>query len=319
MGNIELSPSSPMTPSVLVVNPSASRVTPEIVAAVERELRAAGAVETVLTERPRHAVELVEEACGRYERIYVLSGDGGFNEAVNGMDGDVPIGFIPGGGSSVLPRALGLPRDPVECARALAGSDRTRRISLGRVTFRPTTPPSDPQDRSRRFTFSAGIGLDAEVVRAVDELGRRSGRRPGDLAFVWTLARIVAARRGRFDPHISVLGRQRVAFALVANCDPYTYASRFPIHVAPDARFELGLDLVAPERLRAARFPKLAYSVLTRGTHTRDPDVLYMHDADHIRLECDKAMPLQADGEDLGDVTEAVFEAEREALDVLVG
>jgi hypothetical protein len=29
-------------------------------------------------------------------------------------------------------------------------------------------------------------------------------------------------------------------------------------------------------------------------------------------------MPLQADGEDLGDVTEAVFEAERRSISVLV-
>jgi hypothetical protein len=37
-----------------------------------------------------------------------------------------------------------------------------------------------------------------------------------------------------------------------------------------------------------------------------------------VVVECDTAMPLQADGEDLGDVVEAVFEAERDALDVIV-
>jgi hypothetical protein len=34
---------------------------------------------------------------------------------------------------------------------------------------------------------------------------------------------------------------------------------------------------------------------------------------------CDEPLPLEADGEDLGDVTEAVFQAERDAVDVLVG
>jgi hypothetical protein len=33
---------------------------------------------------------------------------------------------------------------------------------------------------------------------------------------------------------------------------------------------------------------------------------------------CDTPMPLQADGEDLGDVESAVFEAERGAVSVLV-
>jgi len=49
------------------------------------------------------------------------------------------------------------------------------------------------------------------------------------------------------------------------------------------------------------------------------PGVLHAHDVDSIRAVCDEPLPLEADGEDLGDVTEAVFEAERDAVDVLVG
>ena len=134
--------------AALIVNPSASRVTPELTLAVEKELAVAGPVETILTERPLHAVDLVAEASRGFDRIFVYSGDGGFNEAVNGLEDDIPMGFIPGGSTSVFPRALGLPRDPVECARALARAKSTR-ISLGRVN-------------GRRFTFSAGLGLDAE-------------------------------------------------------------------------------------------------------------------------------------------------------------
>jgi hypothetical protein len=35
-------------------------------------------------------------------------------------------------------------------------------------------------------------------------------------------------------------------------------------------------------------------------------------------VRCDHALPLQADGEDMGDVDEAVFEAERSSVSVLV-
>ena len=42
-----------------------------------------------------------------------------------------------------------------------------------------------------------------------------------------------------------------------------------------------------------------------------------LHDVNRIRVRCFRPLPLQADGEDLGDVTEAVFEAERQALTVL--
>ena len=290
--------------SALIVNPGASRVTPELTLAVEKELRTAGPLETFLTERPLHAVELVSEASGSFDRIYVFAGDGGYNEAVNGLDADIPMGFIPGGSTSVLPRALGVPRDPIEAARALVTAG-TKRISLGRVN-------------DRRFTFSAGLGLDAELVRRVEARGRDAGARAGDVAFAWALLALLARRRARFEPAMTVLGRERVAFALVANTNPYSYVGRVPLRVAPRARPELGLDLVAPRSLRARLLPQVARWVLAGSGQTRSPHVLYVHDADEIRIECDAPMPLQADGEDLGDVTEAHFEAERDALEVLV-
>ena len=43
----------------------------------------------------------------------------------------------------------------------------------------------------RRFAFNAGIGIDAEAVRRVDEMGRREdGKRPGDLAFALAVVRV---------------------------------------------------------------------------------------------------------------------------------
>jgi diacylglycerol kinase family enzyme len=291
--------------AVLIVNPQASGVTPELTHAVERELIAAGPLETVLTERPMHAAELAENLSPAAERIYVFAGDGGYNEVVNGIAGKVRVGFIPGGSTSVLPRALGLPRDPVACARLLAGRAVERRISLGRVN-------------GRRFTFGAGVGLDAELVRRVDALGRASGRRAGDLAFARTLLGLFAERRGRFDPTMEVVGVGRVAFALIANCDPFSYVGRVPLHVAPKARFELGLDLVAPRRLRGRLMPEVGRWVFAGKGQERSPRVLYVHDADEVRILCDGPTPLQVDGEDLGDVTEAHFEAERDALNVLV-
>jgi diacylglycerol kinase family enzyme len=300
--------------AALIVNPHASRVTPELVRAIEREL---GEIETVLTERPGHATELANGTAA--ERVYVFSGDGGFNEVVNGVGDGVAVGFIPGGGTSVTPRALGLPRDPVECARVLARSRRTRTISLGRVTSSPPPRPPTRSPNGRRFLFSAGLGLDAELVREADRRGRTTGRRPGDLVWAATLARMLLARRGRIPPGLTVLGRGRAAFALVANCDPYSYAGPLALRVAPGARFELGLDLVAPVELRPGRLPRAAFSLLVRPTHHRARWVIHLHDADEIGIECDVPTPLQVDGEDLGDVTDARLEAEREALQVIVG
>jgi diacylglycerol kinase family enzyme len=293
--------------SALIVNPRASRVTPELTVAVERALAAGGdVVDTLITEGPRHAADLAAAAAHTYERLFVFGGDGAFNEVVNGIDVDVPVGFVPGGGTSVLSRALGLPRDPVACARILAGSRRERWITLGRVN-------------GRRFTFSAGLGLDAELIRRIDDLGRPDGRRPSDIAFVRALAGLLAQRGGRLEPLMNVVGHGRVALALVANCDPYTYVGSLPVHAAPRARFDLGLDLVGPREVAPWQLPRLAAWAFAGRGQVASPHALYLHDMDEIEIECDVPLPLQVDGEDLGDVTSAGFEAERRALRVVVG
>jgi diacylglycerol kinase family enzyme len=293
---------------VLIVNPFASEVTEERVRAVEAELERTGSVTTLLTERPGHATELATTAADA-DALVVFSGDGGFNEALNGLAKDAPVGFLPGGRTSVLPRTLGLPRDPVAAASQVADAlsqERARRISLGRVN-------------GRRFSFAAGIGLDAELVRRVDRLGRAlDGRRPGDLAYILAATKLVGGHLGRFEPALEVEGLGRAAFALVANTDPYTYAGRLAVHVAPEARFELGLDVLAPERVRPATIPRLVRYVLRGRGQTAAGDIHYAHDVDRIEIACDHPLPLQADGEDLGDVESALFEAERGALRVLV-
>ena len=293
---------------VLIVNPFASAVTEARVRAVERELGRVASVRTLLTERPWHAAELAAGVTG-VDAVGVFSGDGGFNEVLNGAQDGVPLGFLPGGRTNVLPRALGLPREPVAASRRLAEAieqERRRRISLGRVN-------------GRRFGFSAGLGFDAELVRRVDALGRREdGKRPGDAAYLRAAARVAGGRRGRFEPALEVRGLGRAAFALVANTDPYTYAGRVPVHVAPEARFELGLDLVAPVEVGLRGLPRLMRYVFAGRGQVEAPDVLYGHDLDRIEIACDRPLPLQADGEDLGDVREAVFEAERDAIAVLI-
>jgi diacylglycerol kinase family enzyme len=292
---------------VLIVNPFASAVSEERVRAVEDELSRVGTVRTVLTERARHAVELAADASE--EAVVVYSGDGGFNEVLNGVRKGVQLGFLPGGGTNVLPRALGLPRDATAAARRIADAlraGRTRTISLGRVN-------------GRRFAFAAGVGLDAELVRRVDALGRRDdGKRPGDLAYFAAAMHLLADRRLRFEPALELRGLGRAAFALVANTDPYSFVGSRPLHVAPEARFELGLDVVAPQRVTAGSLPRVLRYVFTGRGQAEADDVVYGHDLDRLEIACDRPLPLQADGEDLGDVEAAVFEAERGALRVLI-
>jgi len=287
--------------TVLIVNPRASKVSADVVDRVTAVIP--GDVVVVRTGAPGEATAIAREHEASADAMYVLGGDGTYNEVLNGVSGSVPLGFLPGGGTSVLPRALGLGRDPVAAARAAAGGV-ARPIGLGRVD-------------GRRFSFNAGIGFDAELVRRIDAHGRAAdGRRPGDAAFVRAAVGIVAARRGRFAEALELEGVGRAAFVLVANCDPYTYAGRLPVRIARSASFDAGLDVVAPVAVRPVGLPRLLLS-LARGAGGR-PGLRVLHDVDRLVVRCDRPMPLQVDGEDLGDVEQVELASEPRAVIALV-
>ena len=296
----------PRVPNVaLIVNPFASAVDEHRIVLVERVLARVGDVATHLTERRGHATELALSVASDVDAIFVFSGDGGFNEVANGLGPDAPpLGCIPGGGTSVFPRGLGIPREPVAATEHLVDAfeqGRTKRISVGRAN-------------GRRFLFNAGLLFDAELVRRIEAQRSQAGR-PGDAAFAATVLKLIAEHGGRFDPVLRIEGAVPAAFVLVANADPYTYLGKIPVHVAPEATHEGGLDVVAPTRVRPHMIPQLFRYVMTgRG---RPRNVVALHDVDRVRVDCDRPLPLQADGEDLGDVEQAVFEAERGALLVL--
>ena len=209
----------------------------------------------------------------------------------------------------MLSRALGLPRDPAAAARQVGEAleaGRTRTISVGRVN-------------GRRFSFSAGLGFDSELVRRVDARGRRDdGKRPGDTAFIAAALGLVAERRLRFEPVLEVGGLGRAAFALVANTDPYTYAGAIPIHVAAGGPLRARPRPVRTEAGDRGDPAAPASPPRHRQGGPRAARCVHGHDLDRIEITCDRPLPLQVDGEDLGDVEHAVFEAERGAIAVLV-
>lgn len=275
----------------LIVNPYSSRVTEARVGVVEECL---GAVETLFTERKGHATELAREASG--DAVFAFGGDGLVNEVLNGLPAGKALGIVAGGHTNVFARALGVPSDP-------AAAVNERRISLGRVN-------------GRRFGFAAGIGVDSEVVRQLDTIKRSlKGKRPGDLAY----ARIVTRRLfGGYDTRLEVEGHGRAALLFVSNDAVFSYAGPVPLKFSRRARFELGLDIIAPERATRGSNTRMASRVAVGRGLEGAKGVIALHDVDRVRVVCDEPLPLQADGEDLGDVDEAVFEAERDAVAVLV-
>ena len=154
--------------ALVIVNPFATAVSDRLRNLVMHALAARYEVDAVETRSRGHAIEIAREAAGDgYDVVIAFGGDGTVNEAANGLAGsDVPLTCLPGGSANVFCKLLGIPGEIVDATQhllALADDFVPRRIDLGEV-------------EGRLYMFSAGIGIDADVVRGVDARPRLKAR-----------------------------------------------------------------------------------------------------------------------------------------------
>lgn len=308
--------------ALLVVNPVATTTSPRtrevLTAALEADLK----LEVAPTTTRGHAAELARQARhDGVDLVITLGGDGTINEVVNGLLAEGPqpdlpaLAVVPGGGTNVFARALGLPRDPVEATGALIGAIRARRtraISLGRAG-------------DRWFTFTAGMGIDAAVVARVDELRRaRAGSRPprsGEYVRE-TLRQFYLSGERRHPP----LTLQRpgaepvpgIHLAIVANTAPWTYYGDTPLLTSPEASFDRGLDVYAMTRLRTIGTLVEVRRLITARPDPRGRNVHRVQDLPELTLTADRAVATQVDGEYLGALTSLRLRSVPAALRVMV-
>jgi diacylglycerol kinase family enzyme len=287
---------------LLIVNRHATSMTGTVTDLAVRSLAGLVELDVERTRYRGHARELA--AAARADLIIVHGGDGSINEAVNGImsrdDGRPLLAVIPGGGANVLARALGLPvgaAAAIRLLRELIEAGRYRTIGLGLAA-------------DRYFTFSAGLGLDAEVVREVDRL-RAEGRRETAALFLRALLRHYYRGTDRRQPALTLQrdGEPPVADlfeAIITNRSPWTYFRARPLLPVPDPDFNSGLDLLALRSLRLTTiFTVLGQMLYVRSRPPRGRDMLSVLGAETLTVRSARPVAFQADGEYLGE-TEAV-------------
>jgi diacylglycerol kinase family enzyme len=226
--------------------------------------------------------------------------------------GKPAVAMIPGGGANVLARALGVPLDAAAAIRQLRdaiATGRHRTIGLGLAA-------------DRYFTFSAGLGMDAEVVREVDRM-RAQGRRETVPLFLRTMVRQYYRGTDRRRPALTVErdGEPPISglfMTIVTNRSPWTYFRGRPLLPVPNPDFNSGLDLLALRRIRLTTIVNAVGQMLyVRSRPPRGRDMLSVLGSESLTLRSARPIALQADGEYLGETEAVKFQFVPHALDVV--
>lgn len=322
---------------LLIVNPHATTTSPRVTDVLVHALADEVDLEIICTEHRGHAAEIARRArAEQADLVCVLGGDGTVNETVNGLLGegrampdnggsDGPmLAIIPGGSANVAARALGLPADPVEATGEILQAlreGRSRRIGLGMARV---TPWEGEPWQPRWFLANAGLGLDAEIIAAMEE-ARAEGHEATPTRYLTTTIRQFLWRTNRREPALDVElpgdGSDNVPgvfVAIVQNTSPWTYFGALPIAPCPDASFSTGLDLFAVRRMALGTALRLARRMVAgsrAGSTTRSLTVA--HDLPRLTVHARRPTALQIDGEGLGDVRRVDFASDPDALTVV--
>jgi diacylglycerol kinase family enzyme len=300
---------------LVIVNPYASTVSDRLRNLVVYALQGRYEVDAVDTEARGHATELCREAAHEgYDVVVAFGGDGTVNEAANGLLGSpTPLCALPGGSANVFAKMLGIPGDLLDATEhllAMADDWQPRRVDLGVVN-------------GRCFAFSSGVGLDASVVERVDANPRMKARL-GPYFFTWVALSTFLRRYLVSPPRLEVesAGRRLSGVtAIIQNGSPFTYFQNRPIEIAEGAALDSGALaggvlhratlLAMPSIAWRAFSPRAKVSGHRQVTGLREASELVVRSADG------RPLPLQVDGDYLGEVAEARYSIMADALNVV--
>jgi diacylglycerol kinase family enzyme len=268
-----------------------------------------------------HAGELAATARAEgYDVVVVHGGDGSVNEVVNGLidppgspAGGLPspaVAVVPGGSANVFARALGIDPDPLKATgqlvELLSGGAR-HRVSLGHTD-------------DRWFLFNAGLGVDAQVVKSIDEQ-REAGKRASATRYLWTAVRTFIGAAGH-EPTLTVTlpgadPVDRVHYLFVSNSKPWTYLGARPIETNPGTSFDSRLGVFASRSMNPVRNLPLVRQLLSRRAQPHARHLLRADDVESVHVVSSTPIDMQMDGEYLGTRTVLTFGCRAAVLEVI--
>lgn len=275
----------------------------ELIRVIEHYL---GDVEVARTARPRHAVDLAEQAANSAREVVIaIGGDGTIHEVVNGLMRAkerglvVPkLGIVGQGTGGDFRRSLGLEHRLDRYCQVIADG-RTRAVDVGRLRYRA----EDGAEAKAFFINILGIGLGGLVDRYITKSKRPFG---GTAAyFTSTVQALAKSEVGVLRCRATFRGEvveHRISTRTLAICNGRYFGGG--MEVAPMATLDDGVFHV----VSLGDAPKLEFFFsslsIYRGKHVELPKVQVFPceslevELENRRIQAD--FPLDVDGEPLG-------------------
>jgi YegS/Rv2252/BmrU family lipid kinase len=218
---------------------------------------------------------------GQFDAVVAAGGDGTVHDAAEGLVGHaIPLGILPLGTGNVFARELKLRRSPEALARTLL-SGEARTIPVGQVNGRP-------------FLFVVGVGFDAEAVRLFESEGYRTLGRAG---YIWPVLRALLSHEDQLLRVTTDRGETQAQWVIVTRIKHYAGGM---ILVPKADLHQEGFHMLrfsgygALNRLR--QLSELALGLLRYDLGVR------LEAANWVRIEGNRTVPVQIDGEVLGEL-----------------
>jgi YegS/Rv2252/BmrU family lipid kinase len=287
----------------VVLNPMAGSCTAaDVRQALDRQLGEQIQAEIYETTGDEDVVAIVRtELTNNPSVVVAAGGDGTISDVAEALVGtDIRLGIIPVGTANIFARELGIPLSLEGACALLAGQPNTTSVDAMKVG-------------EQYYVLQIGIGIDSLMIRDTD---RESKRRFGRAAYMWTaFTRLLGYQPMRFT--IVADGkrlRPRASQVLIANGGVLGAA---PFRWGPNIRPDDGkIDVCIVSARTALDYMGLIWHTLL-GQQRRDRNVRYLTAERSIAISADLPLPIQADGEIIGD-TPIQIEVVADAIKVIV-
>lgn len=267
-----------------IINPATGRIpAEEISARLRREASARGiAIQIAMTERPGHAIDIARDHPLDTDTIIAVGGDGTVSDVVTGARLEpLTIAIIPVGSTNIIAKDLGIPRDVNAAIRVALGDGVP--IAIDVAVAGNTT-----------FIHMAGAGFDAAMMR---DASRTLKRKVGWVAYI-----PAALRHIRYPEFMTTITIDGAEYRIPAKVVLLALGSsiihpRFAVGEGVD-RTDGIIDVCVLDPPGVLGALTCAFWIaLGKPSRSRWHRQLR---GSHVRIEADRPVPFEVDGDPLG-------------------